>query len=355
MVCSTEYAMPGYETFMLAENSIPGLLPARISNADDKLQFWYDISGKQAFEDWIKMKEAGSILLRKLITSLAETVVQAGEYLLCEDGISLQPGHIFVDMEEKEIVFCYLPFGKTPFDEALQSFMEYYLSHMDHENRAGMQKCYDVYEKCRQGHVDLEGLLAILYCEKGQTEGMVQEQKGQGGNGAVEKAAVLTKAAATVSPKGAVKNHVFQRASQKKWLMPPFFSRKKKQHFRACSYEPREYAKEHAYPTVFLGSETSQMLGELKYEGEGVGMNFPITTDVYLIGSQDGEVDGIIPDKTVSRIHARITKEEDSFYLEDMNSTNGTYRNGELLNYKERVKLQKNDKVAFAQVCYRFV
>ena len=45
----------------------------------------------------------------------------------------------------------------------------------------------------------------------------------------------------------------------------------------------------------------------------------------------------------------------DCFYLEDMNSTNGTYRNGELLNYRERVQLEKNDRVIFAKEKYRFV
>lgn len=58
---------------------------------------------------------------------------------------------------------------------------------------------------------------------------------------------------------------------------------------------------------------------------------------------------------TVSRIHAKITKEEDSYYIEDMNSTNGTYCNGELLNYKEKTLLQKNDRIAFAKELYRFV
>ena len=124
MVCSTEESGCGYETFMLTENSIPGILPVHAANADDRLQFWYDISGRQALEDWIKIKETGSDFLQKLLTALAEAVVHAGEYLLSEDGISLQPGHIFVDPGKQEIAFCYLPFGKRAFWEALQGFLE---------------------------------------------------------------------------------------------------------------------------------------------------------------------------------------------------------------------------------------
>ncbi len=80
-----------------------------------------------------------------------------------------------------------------------------------------------------------------------------------------------------------------------------------------------------------------------------------MTSAMFLIGSQRDEADGIILDDTVSRIHARITREGDGYYLEDMNSTNGTYRNGEALNYKEKVKLEKNDRISFAKQQYRFV
>ena len=337
----------GYEYPMLEKNRIEGIVPMRIANTDEQMQIWYDISGKQALEDWIRIKKADSIFLRKFIAALAEAVMQAGEYLLCEDGISLLPEQVFIDPEEKEIAFCYMPFHKTPFPESLQGFMEYYLSHMEHTDRDGVQKCYAVYEKCQQEQVDLEGLLEILYRDESLKESMPckSTQPEQGNCRTVEKEPNIPK----MSFKPRKKKHfcIFDKKG--------FFGRKKKAVSRAYAYEAKEYPAESANPTVFLGSETDQMLGELRYEGEGTGTNLPVTADVYLIGSRSGEVDGIIRDETVSRIHARITREGDGFYLEDMNSTNGTYRNGELLNYKERVKLEKNDRIAFAQVNYRFV
>lgn len=348
----------GYETPMLTQNSIPGFLPAGVFCSDDKLQFWYDISGRQALEDWIKIKKAGSGFLRKFITALAEAIVAAGEFLLYEDGISLNPGHIFVDMQEREFTFCYLPFDKTPFPKALQGFMEYYLSHMEHSDREGAQKCYDVYEKCRQDQVDLEELLSVLYRNEGTADGQTQaRQKKDTGN--------MTPDA---KPKVAVSGHgnrPREKGSAGKWPhLKQFFLKKglagrnirrEGEDILDSVYRLEGYDRESPNQTVFLGSETGQTLGELKFEGGGQGENFPITADTFLIGSQQGEVDGMIPDETVSRIHARITKEEDQYYLEDMNSTNGTYCNGELLNYRERVKLEKNDRIAFAQVCYRFV
>lgn len=347
-VWSGEVKAEGYEYPMLFENRISGLLSLRAVNADEQMQFWYDISSMQSVEEWIGLKKTGSAFLKKVLTALAETIEQAGEFLLGEDGICLLPERIFVDAEEREISFCYVPFEKKHFPDALCGFMEYYLSHMEHEDRKDAQKCYDVYEKCRQKAVSMEEVLEILYedtngryvCPDAISEDTAKpkEEKKQRADGVKNPA------------KGLLGFFEEKR-------IPAFsIGRKRKKYDReAYAYVPKEYQEEMKSPTVFLGSETKQVIGELKYEGEGSGTNLSLTDSVFLIGSRKGEVDGVICDETVSRIHARITKEEDGFYLEDMNSTNGTYRNGELLNYKEKVMLEKNDRVTFAKVVYRFV
>lgn len=52
---------------------------------------------------------------------------------------------------------------------------------------------------------------------------------------------------------------------------------------------------------------------------------------------------------TVSRIHAKIRKREEEYYLSDMNSRNGTIVNGRLLLPEEEYRLQEEDEVDFAQ------
>lgn len=133
------------------------------------------------------------------------------------------------------------------------------------------------------------------------------------------------------------------------------FGQKKKAAAEPVVFEPEDCQKEEANPTVFLGSETPCVIGELRYEGMGEEKNIKITKSLFLVGSLEDQADGIISADTVSRIHARITKEGEDYYLEDMNSTNGTSRNGTPLHYKEKVKLEKNDKILFAKERYRFV
>ena len=43
------------------------------------------------------------------------------------------------------------------------------------------------------------------------------------------------------------------------------------------------------------------------------------------------------------------------YFIEDMNSSNGTKVEGEYLGYKTKISLKKNDVVEFANQRYRFI
>lgn len=332
MICSLEECCTGYVLSMLQNNSIYGLLPLQMERTDEGYRLWYDISGKQDLESCAKVHKMDGEFLYRFLTALQQTIQKAGEFLLQEDGILLYPDKIFLDFEEKDIYFCYMPYAEAEFTEALRAFMEYFLQHMEHDRQSDIQKCYEVYEHCQKAHVSLEDLLQLFGKEEEAEENSI------------------------VTPKEIVQEEKERKSpvkiswQKKKRIFPQI---KKKE--EAFVYEPEESEQEIIHPTVFLGSETKEILGELRYEGNGVQNNLKILSPVYFIGKEENEADGIIQSPTVSRIHARITKEEENYYIEDMNSTNGTYKNGKLLNYKEKVLLEKNDVIKFAEETYRFV
>ncbi len=71
------------------------------------------------------------------------------------------------------------------------------------------------------------------------------------------------------------------------------------------------------------------------------------------IGKLKGVADKVIKDSTVSRLHARIYEKEDgSIVLQDMNSTNGTFHNGERLEPNDIVELDIGDEVCFGRVSF---
>ena len=64
-----------------------------------------------------------------------------------------------------------------------------------------------------------------------------------------------------------------------------------------------------------------------------------ITKDSFLIGKKKDAVDGWLKARGISRIHGRISREEDCYDLTDLNATNGTYLNGGRLEdvYKRQI------------------
>jgi pSer/pThr/pTyr-binding forkhead associated (FHA) protein len=76
------------------------------------------------------------------------------------------------------------------------------------------------------------------------------------------------------------------------------------------------------------------LMGVLTPEGGGP---HPIVEDVTTIG-RDNSNDVGIPDGSVSTKHARILRGSDGFEIEDLQSRNGTFVNGEKVNGKKALK-----------------
>ena len=77
-----------------------------------------------------------------------------------------------------------------------------------------------------------------------------------------------------------------------------------------------------------------------------------LVKDSYLIGKLKTKADICLEEEGISRIHAKIQKEGEEYYLCDMNSTNGTFINGRRLGVNEKVPLHVSDEIAFARTEY---
>ena len=107
-------------------------------------------------------------------------------------------------------------------------------------------------------------------------------------------------------------------------------------------------------PTVLLADLPKKEYGILKYEGNGTCSELSIDHTPYIIGSEL-DCDGVIPSGTVSRHHARITRKGEVYFIEDLNSSNGTMVGGELLNCRVKMSLQAQETVMFADEKFRFI
>lgn len=107
--------------------------------------------------------------------------------------------------------------------------------------------------------------------------------------------------------------------------------------------------------TVVLS--TSQQQGPASFVSREPGelATIYLDRDLMVVGKLVNAADAVIPVPTVSRVHARIRKKDDGYYLTDLNSRNGTAVNGIMLKGNEEYLLQDEDEVDFAQARYVFL
>jgi hypothetical protein len=86
----------------------------------------------------------------------------------------------------------------------------------------------------------------------------------------------------------------------------------------------------------------------LVLEGPGAGQRIVIEQQPLIIGREE-TCDLVIPDRQVSRQHARIRLEADRYVLEDLGSKNGTFVNGQEL--PGPYPLQDGDQIQIALCC----
>jgi sigma-B regulation protein RsbU (phosphoserine phosphatase) len=86
-------------------------------------------------------------------------------------------------------------------------------------------------------------------------------------------------------------------------------------------------------------------------QGSRQGQCYPLDGPAAVLGRHPA-CDIVLESGSVSRQHARITNSEGNYYIEDLNSRNGTYINGRLLTGRQLLK--ENDEIGICELSFVF-
>lgn len=78
---------------------------------------------------------------------------------------------------------------------------------------------------------------------------------------------------------------------------------------------------------------------------------YPLVGQITLGRGNDNQI--VLKDPYISKKHLRIVEDEGKFYLEDLNSSNGTYVNGDRI--LDVVELKNGDRIKVGQVEFLYV
>lgn len=359
-----------WEAQMIAHASMENVLFGECICEDGECNLWYDITGKRSLDTLIGEKELNYELLSQIFLAIYETVERLENILLRAEGLLLLPETIFWDYRGEQIVLCYYPGSAQQAEGEFVKLMEYLLARINHADERAVELAYEIYRQISAGEWNfrmLKGVLCMVYEQEelAEEDNTLLEMAGDEDEEEVEDELPQIKSGRDSRSEvlETVKT-VFHKLCSILGFKPCLIQNKfrcNKKH-EVCDsnaekqfvFEPEIEVSPKSHPTVLLSEIGSRPEGIFRYEGKGQCEDIVITESECLIGSER-ICAGYIPSKTVSRRHARVTCTEGIYFIEDLNSSNGTYVGGQILNYKTKVSLQKNEIVIFADEKFRFI
>lgn len=95
---------------------------------------------------------------------------------------------------------------------------------------------------------------------------------------------------------------------------------------------------------------------KLLYSGRGGRYEFLVSNDDFLIGRNEEQADGVIPlalSRAVSRKHCLITRMNQKYFVQDLESVNHTLVNGIMVPPYELMELENNDILSVGDIEFR--
>lgn len=365
----------GLDEKLLLRRKIQGALPVEKAYMDGSGQYWYNISGKQSLDVYCRVKPVGIELIEKLIISICSEMEILEWNLIHTSCLCLDPELIFVTNSNQEFIFTIYPGGAGGVEKEFEQLMEYLLTKIDHKDTRAVRAGYRIYEQTmKEGYSLMDLRREIVDAREKETERPQEtvrplfRTEETGIRTETEEKPETAKKKEKQSEKKVEKEKQKQEVAKPGWfemlrqklvewgILEPASAKEKEPESILPVYPEEVYEEPEPVirPTICLSSYVGKTRGILLYQGSDQLDDIRIEGNSQRIG-YGGEADIHIDRDTISNLHAKIDREGDCYYLEDLNSTNGTFVNDEPLAYKERRKLESNDTVRFADIRYRFV
>lgn len=371
-----------YQYCIVTRGGIRGLLPCSLRYINGQAYLYYDISSTQSVAQLYAHKAIGRQWMKDFLWGMRRIKQELGRFLLDDANVLWYPEQIFQDLEKNDFYFLYVPYHEE--ENGFGKLLDFLVEHIDYEDEELVECIYKMHEQY--------GLLGNIYLEERIFEdGRLLERSSEYNeevntekNAAdiLETKPISADDVTTYVPgseRDVVREQDTARESKKgiRYFLDGKRKKQKEEREQIRSQTGRMmqgYAvcEENNYREAPRGKEriNEQMeeLGRTMYmeecreESEDFNGLFSengkevllLDGRSVILGKKKEEADCVLEDMSVSRMHARITKEKDGFYLEDLNSTNGTWKNGLRLQPYEKRKLEKEDEIKLGKVVLFF-
>ncbi len=383
---------------MLTQNSISGIPECKIRYLDEKDFLAYDVTGKKTLERTFADKKMGFSDLTELFYGIRKIMQCANDYLLVREGFLLQPKYMFVDLETGELscLYCLHMESDKP-EERYRPLADFLLDRIDHKDEHAVNIAYHFYKISKEEYFSFESFIGFM-----EKECLLVQAKNQKKEREIKEERVLFEKKDFIIEEETSENEKKDTGNVGKlwivigafgggvglimgyWRLPILqrfhlyvlvpgitlvimaiillihnFVGLYKEKRMAIYEEPEEPVRIEDFfedvaddVTVFFDQDEYLTLKwkEGHFSKEYVLEEYPVT-----VGKIQNSVQVVIGDSSVSRLHARFRKQENTIYLQDLDSTNGTYVNEKPLSAGEERIIKRGDEIQFGKIIVNVV
>lgn len=292
---------------MAVHNRIPGVLSFSVEQTESGRQYRYDIGTRQTLVQRFNTCAMSYIQLEALIRDIVGIVEGGREYLIEETEYVLDPEHIYFAEDSGQVYLCCYPGLQRGFRQQLAGLFEYLLSHIDYKDSEAVEAAYGLYMKSRVAGCGFASLLAVFDRHDEADASMLTE---------------------------AEKKTVQCKEVRMETTIP----------YRELQAEGEPEEQEPARDDSGYQLQAEQHRESIKISG------FPC-----YISQKNGCAGEALNEPVLGETQARISMRNETVYIEDMKSENGTFVNGRRIAGNEIHKLNIGDRVMLADRSYRFM
>lgn len=396
---------------MLLNNHIEGLLKFRISVVDHEKVYEYNTEGLGTLEALTERESVQGSRLNMILKKIAETVLKGERYMLDETDFILDPRYIYIDKNDCPVIAYYSGYRHS-FSEQITNLAEYLMNRVDYHDRESVLTIYTVYMKSREEGFGVKELIAfldgdnererrnqnqknvsfadkpvpesnkIVYLNRPAKEPVIsprtlfdekapvirgkEEKKPEKVKGSSKLSICITAAAAffVIVTALALKFKLLLGKDQKPdmirvacllligaagglYIFKYLYGKDKKSNKKKITPVVEEATELLFDGNNVMRSEEYCLVSESDPE-------IRLTHFPFCIGKDGEHNDFCLNTAGISRRHLKLEKISGGIYVSDMNSTNGSFLNGERLEPDKPVPVSRGDEIVIGRCRYRF-
>lgn len=357
-----------YKLQMILKNHIDGIIPISIERINNQSSIAYNISSKAKLTNLYARKQMSGKELYSFIKDIKLMSERIKEYLLDINCISFDVEMIYFNRQTGKYEFCYIPQLQGDFQISIRDLFDKLLEYINHNDKDAVMIAYGIQQLTMGGDFTLQDLLMCAYDNMRISQQNDTDSKASSNNIEVERANIEE-----IEEKSM--DEIFHSSARQKkglWCTLQKVFRKKEKYDIYDEMEKEDY---YGNESMVVSEEQEPYNQNREVEPlesdertmllTGIGTIKPVVltamktetpikikplTFPYIVGKSRCSCDFCIDSAVVSRVHMRIIEELDDFLVEDLNSTNGTFLNGERLEGHKPHPIEVGDKLTIANI-----